>query len=124
LLDLIPEFVAANTEQKALQYLDRHLVHLSERDFVKIGTVTMGSSRTIRLTAQGEMFVQPELAEFGSEPLLPQVVQAIEQQILTYPEDRRSRFPFDLRAAIARNGPDLIARLLVEGLPKLLGSRS
>jgi hypothetical protein len=121
LLELIPEFVAANGEQRALHYLDRHLVFLEQRGFIAIGTPTLGSSRTIRLTAEGEMFVQPELAEFGNEPLLPQVVQAIERQILTYPEERRSPFLFDLREAIAKNAPDIFAKLVVEILPKLLG---
>jgi hypothetical protein len=55
--------------------LNRHLVHLSERGYVRLGPPTSEGFRAIWVTADGEMFLQPELAEFGQRPMLPQVVE-------------------------------------------------
>ena len=79
-----------------------------------------GGIDRIRLTATGQHFVQPELAEFGQDPMLPRVVQSIEKEILTYPEQSRGAFLFKLRESIAQNSPELVAKLLVEVLPRML----
>jgi|ERR1700730_1634332 hypothetical protein len=123
LLPLVEELVGSEGAEKALCYLDRHSVFLMQLGYLQTGTATLGARRALRLTAQGEMFVQPDLAEFGKEPLLPQVVKSIEGQILSYPEDKRDGFLFELRDAIARNRADFIAKLLVEGLPALIRSQ-
>ncbi|HVS87505.1 MAG TPA: hypothetical protein VHF01_04700 [Candidatus Acidoferrum sp.] len=68
LYNLVPEYVQQNGEQKALQLLNRHLIHLSERGYVRLGPPTSEGFRAIWLTADGEMFLQPELAEFGQRP--------------------------------------------------------
>jgi hypothetical protein len=121
---LATDVASSEGELQALHYLDRHLLFLRDRGYVDIGNLTVGGHRWIRLTAQGEMFLQPELAEFGQEPLLPRVVTSIESQILTYPDENRNGFLFELREAIARNRAELIARLLVEVLPRLVTPKS
>jgi hypothetical protein len=70
----------------------------------------------IDITANGNIFVQPELAEFGNEPLLPQVVKSIERQIevLTYPQEQKDNMRFRLREALAKQAPDFIAKVFAE----------
>jgi hypothetical protein len=64
------------------RHLSRHLDFLEEAGFVAIKARLGEQDRAgIRLTLNGQRFVQPELADFGREPLLPEVVKGIEQQI-------------------------------------------
>jgi hypothetical protein len=68
------------------------------------------------------MFVQPELAEFGQAPLLPRVVKSLEDQIqiLTYPQGEKDGMLFKVREAVAKQAPDLIAKVIVEVGAKIL----
>ena len=70
------------------------------------------------------MFLQPELAEFGQRPMLPQVVESIERRIavLTYPEEEKNGMLYRLREAIAKGAPELIAEVIVEVSSKILTS--
>jgi hypothetical protein len=58
--------------------------------------------------------VQPELAEFGKEPMLPQVVKSLEDQfqLLTYPQEGKNKLLYRLREAVAKQGPDLMAKII------------
>ena len=94
---------------------------LEDSGYLEVGSRLLGGGIDgIRLTATGQHFVQPELAEFGQDPMLPRVVQSIEKEILTYPEQSRGAFLFKLRESIAQNSPELVAKLLVEVLPRML----
>jgi hypothetical protein len=120
--DLVPELWKSDADS-ALFYLDRHLVFLIGEGYVsQMGSGNFDGLKIVRLTNRGEKFVQPELAEFGSQPLLPEVVRSIESEILTYPPEKRDGFLFELRRAIAQNRADLAAKLLVEVLPKLVSA--
>jgi hypothetical protein len=101
--------------------LDGYLRFLEQKGYVELGTpVAIDLNRTARLTAAGEIFVQPELAQIDNPSILPQLIEAIEKQVLTYPEEVRDGFLFRFKDAIARNSPELGAKMLVEVLPKLL----
>lgn len=122
LVDLLPEQVRGN-QQNAFAYLKPYFKFLEECGYIKIGgSLAHFGICTLELTAKGQMFVQPELAEFGKEPLLPQVVESIEKsvQVLTYPEEEKSGMLFRLREAVAKQAPDLIAKALAEIGYKLL----
>jgi hypothetical protein len=70
--------------------------------------------------------VQPELADVGREPLLPQVVHSLEQSIdvLTYPEEEKRGMLFRLRDAISKQAPDVIAKVIAEvGFKIMCGSK-
>jgi hypothetical protein len=67
LMDLFSPEVA--TGEEARSYLERHV------DFLEgIGLVSqparLAITSAVQLTTKGQMFVQPELAEFGEQPLL------------------------------------------------------
>jgi hypothetical protein len=122
-LDLVPDVVESAGEDGALFYLGRHLSFLINEGYLsRMGSDTFGGLTVVRLTNQGEKFVQPELTEFGSRPFLPDVVNSVEKQILSYPAEKRDSFLFELRDAIARNRAEIAAKLLVEVLPKLVGA--
>jgi hypothetical protein len=69
-LDLVGKPVD-QAELKDMWYIDRHLVFLDQCGFLSLGSSTYQGKRGVKLTAMGHMFVQPELAEFGNETLLP-----------------------------------------------------
>ncbi len=121
-LDLVRASIDRDSEEKMLWFIDRHLVFLHERGYVGISAKAVAGHRVVWLTAEGQMFVQPELAEFGREPLLPQVVKSIENcmQTLTYPEEEKAGMLYRLREALAKQAPDLIAKVLVEVSNKIL----
>lgn len=122
-LDLVPDVSQSEGEESAFFYLDRHLVFLINEGYLTtVGSATFEGTRIVRLTNQGEKFVQPELAEFGVQPLLPEIVKSIENQILTYPAEKRDGFLFELRQAMAKNRAEMVAKLLVEALPKLVAT--
>jgi len=105
------------TESEIASYIDAHLEFLRGRGYVELGDPTMFIRvRTVTLTTEGVIFVQPELADFGQRSVLPDVAKSLEKQIeiLTYPSGESEGLLFNLRDAIARNAPDLIAKILVE----------
>lgn len=116
LLSLTSEMVKTEGGNCTLNYIDRHCVFLQSQGFLQAGTPTMSSHRVLRLTAEGDMFVQPDLAEFGAAPLLPQVVESLERsmQVLSYPEEEKNRMLFRLREAIATQAPEVIAKVITE----------
>ena len=124
LLDLLPPCKNAEETREARLYLHRHLVHLREREFIyytRPVAPEVGCD-LFRMRIKGELFVQPELAEFGKRSLLPQVVKSIEEQVevLTYPEEEKKGMLFKLREAIAKQAPDVIAKVLVDVGSKIL----
>jgi hypothetical protein len=114
LIDVIPEF--RERPQTALVTLNRHLNHLSERGYVRTGSETHEGFRAVWLTAAGEIFLQPELAELGGPPMMPAIVKSLENRIavLTYPEDEKDGMLYRLREAVAKGAPDVIAKVIVE----------
>jgi hypothetical protein len=123
LLDLLPADIKVN-QQTAFAYLKPYLKFLEECGYIRIGgSLLHFGICTLDLTASGQMFVQPDLAEFGKEPLLPAVVRSIEDriQVLTYPsQEEKSGMLFSLREAVAKQTPDVIAKVLAEIGYKLL----
>lgn len=121
-LDLVRERVDLHGEQKALWFVDRHLVFLHDRGYIGIGTKALAGHRAVWLTAEGQMFVQPELAEFGQQPMLPQVVKSLEDkiQVLTYPQDEKNGMLYRLREAVAKHAPEVIANVIVDLSNKIL----
>lgn len=99
-----------------MAHLDRHVNFLEEERHLK--TEPSGVWRSVRLTSKGQKFVQPELAEFGQQPMLPDVVKSLEKQILTYPEEDNAGMLYRLREAVAKNAPDLFAKVIVEIISK------
>jgi hypothetical protein len=118
LLDLVPDVAKEHGEQQALFYLERHVIHLQERGYLRSSTARLPGSglRVLQLSSQGEMFVQPELAEFGREPMLPQVMRSLEHniQVLTYSEAEKESMFYRLREAMASQAPDVIAKVITE----------
>lgn len=103
--------------EKGCKHINRHLAFLEESGFVRIDA-KLGDEdfAGIGLTLRGQTFVQPELAEFGKEPILPAVVKSLEDQIeiLTYPRDEKDGLLYRLREAIAKQAPDVIAKVITE----------
>src|SRR3990172_3760374 len=84
-------------------YIHRHFDFLRDCGYLqpygmRMGTVAYG----LELTAKGQMFVQPELGEFG-QPLLPQIVAYVEQRIetTTAAPNEKEAWHYKLRDAIA-----------------------
>lgn len=79
----------------------------------------------MKLTAKGEAYLQPELAEFGEIAILPAVVKGLERKIavLTYPEPEKEGMLHRLRDALAENAPDLLVKVLVEVGAKIAEGR-
>jgi hypothetical protein len=130
LADLIPQSIRlpASTRSEVTRrniYIDRHLQFLEQRGLVVLGQPTYDLVRTVEFSVDGWVFVQPELADFGRAPILPEVVKALEDKIqtLTYPPEEKAGMLFNLREAIAKQAPDIIAKVIVEISAKLLSSR-
>jgi hypothetical protein len=109
------DLVRAANGMKALNHLQRHVDYLSERRLLTIPSAG-GTYRNLKLTAKGQSYVQPELAEFAEKPMLPDVVKSLENKIavLTYPEPEKASMIQSLRQAVADKAPELIAKVLVE----------
>jgi hypothetical protein len=62
------------------------------------------------------MFIQPELANFSNQELWPEVMKALEDsvQVLSYPDEEKQNMLFRLRDALAKQVPDVIAKVIVE----------
>jgi len=99
-----------------LWYIDKHLVFLQECGFVSLGSPTQQGKRSVRLTALGQTFVQPELADFMSRSLLPEIIGSLEEHIktLTYPEEEKNGLLYRLREAVAKHTPDMIVKIFIE----------
>jgi hypothetical protein len=109
------------------QSLDRLLLHvgfLRDVGLVKIPGQA-GVHTKLQLTGKGQIFVQPELAEFGQQPILPQVVKSLEDQlqILTYPQEEKDGMLYRLRDAVSKQAPDLIAKVIAEISVKLIAGK-
>jgi len=121
--DLMDLLKSASLEgMAALNHLQRHTNYLKDIGFIKIGPGS-GIFRVLMLTPKGQTYVQPELAEFGSSPMLPAVIKSIETQITTssVPASKKEGMIYDLRKAIADKTPELIANVIVEIGAKILG---
>jgi hypothetical protein len=117
LLSLVPDVVSDLGEQKALFYLERHVIFLQDEGYLLPAPSLPGTGlRVLRLSTKGAKFVQPELAEFGEHPMLPMVVKSLEEKIsvLTYPEEEKNKLLYSLRGAVADRGADLIAKVIAE----------
>jgi hypothetical protein len=115
--DKIVDHSGGLAEQNARYWhINRHLGFLEDTGYVQIGLklADLHFSR-IRLTSSGQVFVQPELAEFGQHSILPELVKSLENhvQVLTYPEHKEGLL-YNLRDALARNAPDMIVKAIVE----------
>lgn len=124
LLDLVPPWEGDEEKRAARLCLDRHLRHLQAREFIYYHpTAAEYGASSFRIKIKGELFVQPALAEFGQEPLLPQVVKSLEEsvRVSTYPEEEKSGMLFRLRDAIAKQAPDVIAKAITEVGFRILG---
>jgi hypothetical protein len=113
LMELVQD--CRTTGQAVLNYLQRHTDYLNERRLLKI---VPGAPlyRVLQLTAKGQTYLQPELAEFGETPILPAVLKGLESKIavLTYPEEEKEGMLHRLRDALAERAPDLLVKVLVE----------
>jgi hypothetical protein len=107
LFELAPEAIQKNGAPAVSACIDAHLKYLYGRGFVELGQPAMLlPSRRVTLTVTGHTFVQPELAEFGQPPILPEVIDTLESrmQILSYPSDETSGLMYSLRDAIRSQG--------------------
>lgn len=110
LMDILPHRFESG--EAALDYLNRHVNFLEQEKYLKTGPA--GTYSSLRLTSKGQKFVQPELAEFGQQPMLPRVVDSLEKQILTYPEEDKAGMLYRLREAVAANAPEAFSKVIVE----------
>lgn len=123
LVDLIPSERRNPDRQRDTIMLDGYLRFLEQTGYVELGRPVLEDlNRTIRLTAGGERFVQPELAQIDDPQMLSQMVEAMERQILTYQDEgAREKYLFQFREAAANKLPDVIVKLFVEIMWKLGG---
>ncbi len=103
-------------ELKDMLYIDKHLVFLEQCGYLSLGSPTYDGKRGVRLTALGQMFLQPELAEFGNTSLLPDIIKALEERIqtLTYPEEEKNGLLYRMREAITKQSGELIVKTIME----------
>lgn len=97
-------------------YIHRHLEFLRDRGYLHSYNTRMGEvAHGLRLTADGEVFVQPELAEFG-RPVLPAIVNYVEQkiEISAAPSEQKQTWKFKLREAVVDRAIDAIVDLAAE----------
>lgn len=124
LLDLVPDIVQQRGHNGALFYLEKYTIFLRDEGFIRQVSNAPGTGRMVlQLTSKGEKFVQPELAEFGREPLLPQIVNHIENRIEISHQsiEEKSEQKFKLREALANGAVDLMAKVIAELAGKVAG---
>lgn len=99
-----------------MSYIDKHLVFLEQCGYLKLSAPTYQVKRCINLTALGRIFLQPELADFTNKSFLPDIIGALEEQIqtLNYPVEERDGLLYRLRDAVAKNTPEVIAKIIIE----------
>ena len=123
---LLAAMLFPDSDDQYLQHVERHLAFLVDAGYLaQVRAESKMMYASFKLTVKGQTFVQPELLEFGSKPLLPMVVKSLEDKInvLTYPEAEKSNMIYRLRDALAENAPDLIAKVIAEIGFKILGGR-
>jgi hypothetical protein len=103
-------------ELKDMLYIDKHLGFLEQCGFLSLGSSTYEGKRGVRLTALGHMFLQPELAEFGNQSLIPDIIKAVEERIqtLTYPEEEKNGLLYRMREAVTKQSGELIVKTITE----------
>jgi len=90
---------------------------LEQCGYVSLSSSTLQGKRSVKLTAQGHMFLQPELAEFGNQSLLPDIIKAMEERIqttLTYTEEEKNGLLYKVREAVTKQSGELIVKTLIE----------
>ena len=109
-------------EFKDMLYIDKHLAFLDQCGFLSLGSPTYDMKRGIRLTAHGNIFLQPELAEFTNTSILPDIIDALENRIktLTYPEEDKNGLLFQVREAFTKQKGELVVKALFEVASQLL----
>jgi hypothetical protein len=123
LLDAVPN-VLQQGRNGALVYLEKHTIYLRDEGYFHHRASLPGTGfMVLQLTPKGERFVQPELAEFGREPMLPQIVNQIENriEISQQSSEEKAGQKFKLREALANGAVDLIAKVIVEAGAKMAG---
>ncbi len=125
--DLVPSdlFPSGVEFRDKINYIDRHLNFLQGIELVVIYATERDEFIEVGLTAKGQMFVQAELAEFGQQPMLPQVMKSLESQIqfLTYPQEEKDGMLYKVRDALSKQVPDVIAKVIVEISAKILSGK-
>ena len=104
--------------------LNRYLHFLEQEGYLALDSGSMGGNYyNIKLTSHGQKFVQPELAEFGRAPMLPQVVNYIENRIdiSARPEEEKAGMLVKLRDAMVSGATDVLAKALAEIAGKVMG---
>lgn len=122
-VDLIAADQRSVQPQKNLLMLNRYLSFLEQKGYVSLpGPPRMfDMNRSVRMTSSGAVLVQPELAQIDDPNIFPHVIDSVERRVLSYPDTpQRAGFLLQLREAVAKNTPELVAKLLVEVLPKVL----
>jgi DNA-binding MarR family transcriptional regulator len=120
---VLDEYWSTKSFGERRRHLNRHLDFLELAGFISIKARLDDRERAgIALTLAGHKFVQPELAEFGQAPLLPEVVKSIEQELqaLTRPIEEKETLLFKLHEAVSKHAPDLVVKFLVELSAKLM----
>lgn len=109
-------------ELKDVMYIDRHLVFLEQCGFLSLGSPTYDMKRGIRLTALGNIFLQPELAEFTNASILPDIIESLEDRIktLTYPEEDKNGLLFQVHEAFTKQKSELVVKALFEVVSLIL----
>ena len=104
-------------------YIHRHFEFLRDCGYIQSYTQRTGAVASgLELTANGQMFVQPNLAEFG-QPLLPQIVTYVEQKIemTVAPSAEKEALRYKLRDAVVSQSVDAFMKLIFETLKKYGG---
>jgi hypothetical protein len=124
LVEMVPDVFQQKGHNGALCYLEKHAIYLRDEGYLHHRASLAGTGiMVLQLTPQGERFVQPELAEFGREPMLPQIVNQIENriEISHQSSEEKAGQKFKLREALASGAVDLIAKVIVEAGSKMAG---
>ena len=123
LVDLIPANLRNADSGLDTVMLDGYLRFLEQKGYVELGRPTLQDrNRTIRLTADGETLVQPELAQIDDPQIFSRMIEAMEKEILTYPDEAvRHKYLEQFREAAVKHLPDVAVKLFVEILLKKSG---
>ncbi len=125
-LALLPAETEGGMTTAAIRHVERHVAFLIDAGYVKqVLPATAIRHASFSLTLKGQTFVQPELLEFGGQPMLPLVIKSLEDkiQVLTYPEEEKSGMLYRLREALAEKAPDVIAKVIAEISAKIVIGR-
>ncbi len=96
-------------------YINFHLDHLEKDGWISVKHRSSRQDfRTIELTSMGRKYVQPEVSDFGKISMLPEVVKALETDILTYPEEEKSNLIYRLHESVAKGSATVFKAIIVE----------